>query len=168
MKKALVVLMVSIFLIASWSLLFGAEIAKEGESDIKSVMSGTFKTLPMEKERVEMQMEVFGVVVEAKENSPLYNATAYVLGESHTLKGSYEERGFIRFTRPDGDQVFATYEAKGIVGGERKVKTTFVGGTGKCSGITGGTETSSVAALRPPKDGVGMSITAGKYSWRIP
>jgi hypothetical protein len=168
MKKALVVLFVSFFLSASWSLVFGAEIAKEGESNYKGAMSATFKALPMEKERVEWQFEVFGVVVEAKEDSPLYNATFYALGELHALKGAYEERGFVRYTRPDGDQVFSTYEAKGALGGERKLKLTFVGGTGKCVGIAGGGELSGVHGLRPPKEGVGMSISIGTYNWKIP
>src|SRR3990172_8283604 len=113
MKKALVILVLSFFLSGTWSLVLGAEMAKEGESDYKAAMSFTYKTLPMEKERVEWQFEVFGVVVEAKDNSPLHNATFYALGELHAFKGAYEERGFVRYTRPDGDQIFSTYEAKG-------------------------------------------------------
>jgi hypothetical protein len=168
MKKGLVVVIVSFFLLTSWSLVLGAEMAKEGESAYKVAMSVTYQTLPMEKERVEMQYEVFAVTVETKENSPLYKSTSYALGEVHTYKGAYEERGFIRFTRPDGDQIFATFEAKGNVGGERKVKSTFVGGTGKCAGITGGMESIGVGGLRPPKEGVIMALSDGKYSWKIP
>jgi hypothetical protein len=168
MKKALVVLVISFFLSASWGLALAAEMPKEGESNYKSGMSWTFKGLQMEKERSEWQFEVFGVVVEAKENSPLYNATFYALGENHVYKGAYEERGFIRFTRPDGDQIFATYEAKGTMTGERKIKSTLVGGTGKCAGITGTGEFSGVSGLRPPKEGVGMSVSIGKFNWKIP
>jgi len=169
MKKAFVVLMVSFFLSASWSLLLGAEMAKEGESNIKSAMSVTFKTLPMEKERVEAQIETFGVTVEAKEDCPLFSSTFYVLGESHAYKGVYEERGFVRYTRPDGDQIFLTYEAKGNMQGERKTKLTVVGGTGKCAGITGEMDASpALKGLRPPKEGVGMGVAVGKFSWKIP
>jgi hypothetical protein len=168
MKKGLFVLMVCFFLSASWTLVLGAEMAKEGESDYKSAMSWTYKSIPMEKERFEWQFEVFGVVVEAKDDSPLYNATFYALGENHAYKGAYEERGFIRFTRPDGDLIFATYEAQGKMQGERKIKITFVGGSGKCAGITGGGEWIGVGQLRPPKEGVGMSISAGKFNWKIP
>jgi hypothetical protein len=169
MRKALIVLMVSLFLSASWSLVFGAEMAKEGESNIKSAMSFTFKTLPMEKERVEMQMETFGVTVEAKEDCPLFGTTIYVLGESHTYKGVYEQRGFARYTRPDGDQIFFTFEAKGNVQGERKTKLTVVGGTGKCAGITGEMEaTPALKGLLPPKEGVGMMVSVGKFNWKMP
>ena len=168
MKKALVVLMVSFFLLASWRPVFGGEMAKEGESTFKSAMSWSFKSLSMEKERSEYQFEVFGVAVESAESSPLYNATFYALGENHVYKAAYEERGFIRYTRPDGDQIFATYEAKGTLPGERKIKVTFVGGTGKCVGITGAGEWSGVSGLRPPKEGIGMSVSIGKFHWKIP
>jgi hypothetical protein len=169
MKKALVVLIASVFLSASWSLVLGAEMAKEGESNIKSAMSFTFKHLPMEKERVETQIETFGVTVEAKEDCPLFSSTFYVLGESHAYKGVYEERGFVRYTRPDGDQIFFTYEAKGNMQGERKAKLTVVGGTGKCAGITGEMDGSpALKGLRPPKEGVGMGVAVGKFSWKIP
>jgi hypothetical protein len=168
MKKVFIALALSLFVSASWNVVFGDEMAKEGESHYKAAMSATFKTLPMEKERVEWQFEVFGVVTEAKNDSPLYNATFYALGELHGFKGAYEERGFVRYTRPDGDQIFSTYEAKGKMGGERKLKITFVGGTGKCVGITGSGEWTGVSGLRPPKEGVGMSVSVGKYSWKIP
>lgn len=167
MKKALIVFMVSFFILASWSPAFGAEMAKEGESPYKAAAIATSKALPMEKERVEVQFEVIGVMVEAKDDSPLYNATMYGLGELHGFKGAYEERGFVRFTRPDGDQIFSTYEAKGKMGGERKVKITFVGGTGKCVGITGSAELTGVR-LRPPKEEVVTSISVGKFGWKIP
>jgi hypothetical protein len=169
MKKGFVVLMVCFFLLTSLTLVFAAEMVKEGESDYTAAMSWAFKSLPMEKERVEFQFEVFGAVVDAKEDSPLYKATFYGLGELHALKGNYEERGFIRYTRPDGDQIFATYEAGGsLVSGERKIKGSLVGGTGKCTGITGGGEWRGVSGLRPPKEGVGMSVSIGKYNWKIP
>lgn len=168
MKKVFVALVVPLLLSAFLSPVLAAEMAKEGDSNYKSAMSWAFKGLPMEKERSEWQFEVFGVVVEAKDSSPLYNATFYALGENHVYKGAYEERGFIRFTRPDGDQIFATYEAKGTMTGERKIKITFVGGTGKCVGITGAGEWSGVSGLRPPKDGVGMSVSIGKFNWKIP
>jgi hypothetical protein len=92
MKKALIVLIVFFFLLASWSLVFGAEMAKEGESNYKAAAIATSKSLPMEKERVELQFEVIGVMVDAKDDSPLYNATMYGLGELHGFKGAYEER----------------------------------------------------------------------------
>jgi len=91
--------------------------------------------------------EAAGLVVEAPENSPLYKASYLVFGSSHRVKDDYEERGSVRYTRPDGDEVFLTYEAKGKVGSERKSKAAFVGGTGKCGGMTGTMEANGI--IRP-------------------
>jgi hypothetical protein len=168
MKKVSVVVIISFFLIASWTVVLAAEMAKEGESIIKSASSITHKSITMEKERAEYQWEIHGVVAEANENSPLYNATFYSLGHFHVFKGAYEDRGFTRYTRPDGDHIFATYESKGKVGGERKIKITFVGGTGKCAGITGEGESIWIRGLRPPTKGTSMSLYVGKFKWKIP
>ena len=168
MKKVRVVVIISFFLMASWTIVLAAEMAKEGESPIKTASSVAYKSLAMEKERAEYQFEIHGVVTEANENSPLYNATFYALGHFHVCKGVYEDGGFTRFTRPDGDHIFATYESKGKVGGERKVKTIFVGGTGKCAGITGEGENLYIRGLRPPAKGTSMGLYVGKFHWKIP
>ena len=168
MKKTLIVLIVSIFLSTYWSLVFGAEMAKEGESNYKLAKSFMKKNIPFEKERVEVQIEECGVVVEAKEDSPLYNATSYVLAEMHIYKGAYEVRGFIRYTRPDGDQIFAVIDSKDAMAEGAKSKVTFVGGTGKCAGITGTGEWTGVRGLKAAKEGVDMGISIGKYNWKIP
>lgn len=168
MKKLWTIFIVMLLLITSWSYVSGAELAKQGEGTYKAGMSWTAKAIPMEKERVEMQFDVTGVVLEAPENSPLYNATFWALSELHAVKGDYEERGFVRYTRPDGDLVFMTYEAKGKLGGERKIKASFVGGTGKCAGMAGTGDFSGVGGLKPPKEGSGMSATVGKFNWKIP
>lgn len=168
MKKLWTIFIVMLLLTTSWSYVSGAELAKQGEGTYKAGMSWTAKAIPMEKERVEMQFDVTGVVLEAPENSPLYNATFWALSELHAVKGDYEERGFVRYTRPDGDLVFMKYEAKGKLGGERKIKASFVGGTGKCAGMAGTGDFSGVGGLKPPKEGSGMSATVGKFNWKIP
>lgn len=168
MKTKRIIGIVLICLAIPWSLVNGADLAKQGEGTYKAGMSAELKTLPMENERIEFIFEVTGVVMEAPENSPLYNATFWALGESHALKNDYEERGFIRYIRFDGDFVFAKYEAKGKLGGERKIKIVFVGGTGKCAGITGGGEFNGVSGLQPPKEGVAISVSVGKFNWKMP
>lgn len=168
MKKISVVVIVSFFLLASWTVVLAAEVAKEGQSNFKSASSITHKSIKMDKERAEYQWEIHGVVAEANENSPLYNATYYTLGQFHVFKGAYEDRGFTRYTRPDGDHIFATYESKGEVGGKRTVKITFVGGTGKCAGITGEGESTYVRGLRPPTEGTAMGLYVGNFNWKIP
>lgn len=168
MKKVSVIVLVSCFLIASWTVVLAAEMAKEGESKFKSASSITHKSIKMGKERAEYQFEIHGVIVEADENSPLYNATFYALGHFHLFRGAYEDGGFIRYTRPDGDYIFAVYESKGKAGGKRTVKTTFVGGTGKCAGITGEGDSIYIRGLRPPIEGTAMSLYVGNFNWKIP
>lgn len=61
----------------------------------------------------------------------------------------------------DGDQVFSTYEAKGLKG-----KHVFVGGTGKYAGITGEADY-TYQPLKGP-DGRGMNIVPHKAIWKLP
>jgi hypothetical protein len=168
MKKITIAIVGTFFLLTSMNHAIGAELANQGEGAYKAGMSWTFKTLPMEKDRLEMQFDVAGVALEAPENSPLYNATFWALGQLHAVKGEYEERNFIRYTRPDGDHIFGTYEAKGKLRGERKIRLIFVGGTGKCVGISSEGDFRGLVGLRPPKEDIGMSVTIGQFNWEIP
>lgn len=168
MKRLSVLLTTSAWLFVSLNIATGAEFDKQGGGNYRAGQSATFKSIPMEKERLEIQFEVTGIVVEAPERSPLYNATLFALGEMHAVKGEYSERGFARYTRPDGDAIFMTYEAKGKLGGERRVIGTFVGGTGKCAGITGGAEFSGIHGLKSPKEGTLVSMSVGNFNWSIP
>jgi hypothetical protein len=168
MRRIIVASLLTFVLFGTFGLVANAEMEKEGEGICKTAMSWTMKTIPMGKERLHANFEVTGVVVEAPADSPLFNATFYALGSVHAIKGAYEESGFIRWTRPDGDQIFATYNVAGKMGGERKITQTFVGGTGKCAGITGGTEMTGVRGLRPATEETHMSVSVGKYHWKIP
>jgi hypothetical protein len=162
------VFIAAFILFTTWSPVAGAELAKQGEGTFKHAHTGTYKLLPMGDERSESIFEVAGIVVEAPENSPLYKATYLVFGSSHRVKDDYEERGSVRYTRPDGDEVFMTYEAKGKVGSERKSKGTFVGGTGKCAGITGTSESTGIMGIKPPKEGMSAGSSSGKFNWKMP
>ena len=70
-------------------------------------------------------------------------------------------RGTCIDTDKDGDEIFSTYEAKGMSG-----LHTFVGGTGKYAGITGTAE----YTVEPVKsfDGTPMNIIRHKATWRLP
>jgi hypothetical protein len=141
----------------------------EGSGQYKGVFSYTFKALPMEKKRIHMTVEAVGLVVEAPADSPFYNSTFYVLGAIHAIKGVIKDySGFIRYTCPNKDTIFATYTGSGEFGVGKKVTYTFVGGTGQYAGIEGGAElTGGKGFPRPTKsDGIGMS--EGKVHWKIP
>ncbi len=169
MRRTIVVSLLTFVLLGTFGLLANAEMAKEGEGIQKNASSWTMKVIKMGKERVHMTFEITGVVLDAPANSPLHNATFYALGSLHAIKGVYKESGFVRWTRPDGDQIFGTYNAAGKMrGGERKLTQTFVGGTGKCTGITGGGEATGIRGLRPATKEIRMSVSVGKFHWKIP
>jgi hypothetical protein len=168
MKRSWIVSIAVFCLIVPWSYVLGAELAKQGEGTFKMAHTGTYKLLPMGNDRSEAIFEASGLVVEAPENSPLYKASYLVFGSSHRVKDDYQERGSVRYIRPDGDEVFLTYEAVGKVGVERKSKATFVGGTGKCAGITGTSEATSIMGIKPPREGMSAGSSSGKFNWKIP
>jgi len=168
MRRTIMASLLTFVLLGTFGLLANAEMAKEGEGIQKNASSWTMKVIKMGKEHIYMTFEITGVVLDAPANSPLYNATFYVLGSMHAIKGAYKESGFSRWTRPDGDQIFGTYSAAGKMGGERKLIQTFVGGTGKCAGITGGGEATGIRGLRPATKEIRMSVSVGKFHWKIP
>ena len=168
MKKSWIILIALLCLITPLNFATGAELAKQGEGTIRMAHTGTVEFLPMGNERAEAIFKISGVVVEAPENSPFYKSTYLVFGSSHRFKDEYEERGSVRYTRPDGEEVFAIYEAKGKIGTERRSKGTFVGGTGKCAGITGALETTGIMGIKPPKEGMSAGSSFGKFNWKMP
>jgi len=171
MMKMIIISVLTFVLSVAFGTVAGAEMAKDGEGSYVSGQSGTLKVLPMEKERLQMNYDTMGVVVEAPADSPLYNATFHALGGLHAIKGVYEDRGFVVWTRPDGDKVFATYEATGKVGVGgvgRKCTFSFVGGTGKCAGIQGGGEYTGVGPVRASAKGTFQGISKGRFHWKMP
>ena len=70
-------------------------------------------------------------------------------------------------TDPDGDKVFATWKGSGNLGKDAKGTYTYVGGTGKYEGITGGGEFTR-SGLQPPSKGVWAAITLFKGNWKLP
>ena len=120
-----------------------------------------------------MNYEVTGISRGQDEKSPFYNNTIHCLGSFHAIKGVFEnDTGFCAYTRPDGDQIFMTFEAKGKLGvtdggvsgnGIAKI----VGGTGKCAGIQGSGEFER-HSLRPTAPGTFNSFNITKGSYKIP
>ncbi len=93
--------------------------------------------------------------------------TMYFLGALHAVKGAFEESGFTVFTVPDGDKVFATWKGSGNLGKNAKGTYTYVGGTGKYTGITGGDEFTR-SNLQNVSKGVWAAITLFKGNWKLP
>jgi hypothetical protein len=170
MNRLIVSFILALFLFVAFVPLSNADMAKEGSGNYKSVMTFTFKAISVEKERLYMTFDVIGGISEAPADSPLFNATFHALGALEAIKGAYKESGFLIYYRPNGDKVYTTWQATGTLGGtDRKLTLTFVGGTGECAGIEGGGELTGVRPLynKPTKD-VRVSMSVGKFHWKIP
>lgn len=167
MKKFMTLMSIFI-LLGTAGFVFGAEMAKEGSGDYRSGKTGTFEVLAMEKERFQMNYEETGVVVAAPENSPFHNASFRSLGSIHGIKGKWKARGFVVWTRPNGDKVYGTAKGEGVMGGPSSGVITFVGGTGTCAGIEGALEMKNTPGIKPSKEGTWAGISVGKFNWKIP
>lgn len=162
--------LLALLLLISAGTVFGEEIVKEGSGETTMIFSGTFTALPMEKERVQMNYEVFGLIPDAPPESPIYNATFHCLGALHAVKGVYEnDSGLCSYTRPDGDMIFATYKATGRLGGAGGKGTwSYVGGTGKYVGIQGSGEFERLPGFRSSGKGTFQGMNKSKGQWEIP
>ena len=168
MKKTLTILILSLFLLASTGLVFGAEMAKEGSDTATTGFISTYQVLAQGKEYLQMNYVANGVVVQTEnEASPLYMSSCQCVGSIKAIKGEYKEIGLCTYTRPDGDQIYGSYEGTGKLGQSAKGSFTFVGGTEKLVGTTGGGEWTRTS-LKGPAKGVGASISKFTYNWKIP
>jgi len=167
MKKTLMMIILTLFVLATVGNVFGEEMAKEGSGSGKNYATGTAKALPMGEERIHLTYEGSGIYVSDIEEGFLNNASQHFLGSLHAVKGAFEESGFMVSTGPDGDKVFATWKGSGNLGKDAKGTYTYVGGTGKYTGITGGGEFTR-SNLQPASKGVWAAITLFKGSWKLP
>lgn len=168
MKRLNVFVLMAVFSLILISSISFAEMAKEGNGDYRSAKSGTFTVLPMEKERLQMNFEEIGVVVGVPENCPLFNASFRDMGTLHAINGKYTASGFIEFSIPNGDKVYATLKSEGMLGKGATGVAEFVGGTGTCKGITGTIEYEPGAQIKSVKEGTYQGITVGRLNWKIP
>ena len=167
MKKTLAVLILAPLLLVSAGFVFGAETVKVG-SDIASIgFAFTSQVLAQGKEYLQMNYDARGVVITEDEGSPLYLSSVQCVGSLKSIKGVYKEIGLCTYTCPNGDQIYTSYEGAGKLGQGAIGLTTFVGGTEKCIGITGGGEWTRTR-LRGPAKGAGASILKLIYNWNIP
>ena len=168
MVKKPMAFLFALLLLISAGTVFGAEFAKEGSGDYRSGKNGTFTLLPMGKERAQMNFEEFGVVVSAPENSPFHNATFRDMGTAHIIKGKWKSTGMVEFTCTNGDKVYATFEAQGVMVGPSGGDLKIVGGTGTCTGITGTLKLKNTPGIKAAKKGTWQAISVGTVTWKIP
>ena len=168
MKKAFITLVFTLFLLNTAGNVLSEEMAKEGPYKSKNYVTGTAKALPMGEERLQLTYEGSGIYMSDTEGGFLNNASVHVLGAVHAVKGTFEEdSGSMVLTVPDGDKAFVTYKGSGNLGKDAKGTYTYVGGTGKYTGITGGGEFTR-SHLQPASKGGWSAITLFKGNWKLP
>lgn len=110
--------------------------AKEGSGSYLGVKAGTITILTFGKGHMQINFDEAGVIEEAPENSPFYNASFHSIGTFTTNHGATEGSGGIKFTRPNGDIFNGTFDFGGI---HQRGPTTgiikLLGGTGECAGM---------------------------------
>jgi len=144
-----------------------AEMAKEGSATDTVYFTGIYQILAQEKENLGVNFDARGIVSSEDESNPFYKASGQCLGTHMAVGGEFKELGLCTYTRPDGDQIFVSYEATGKRSDPVKGTHTFIGGTGKCAGITGNGEFTREQLKGTPK-GSGANIVKRTSSWKIP
>ena len=167
MKKKLTILMFTFILLGMNGFVFGAEMAKEGSGTGIIYYTSTSQVHAQGKENFVVNYDARGVSATDDETSPFYMSTDQCIGSLKAIKGEFKESGLCTFTRPDDDQIYMSYEAAGKYGAPVKGTYTIVGGTGKCTGITGSGEFTR-SYLKGPAKGISASISKSTGSWKIP
>jgi len=167
MRKVLITLLITAFLVSAIGLAFGDEMAKEGSGSGIIYYTSTSQTLMIEKLAGVWNYEARGVSGTDDKTSPFYMASSKCVGSVKGEKGVFKEAGLCTMTRPDGDKIYMSYEGTAKMGEPMKGSTNLIGGTGKCLGITGNGEFTRVS-LKGPAEGIMASISKSQLSWKIP
>jgi hypothetical protein len=167
MKKIILASVLSLVLLVVLGLDGKAEMAKEGTYSGTLVLSATYKALAMREERLQMNYEYMGVHTSDTAEGFLHNSSGHGIGALHAVKGVYEDSGFHVATDPDGDQAFYIWKGTGKVGGIGKGTVTWLGGTGKYSGLQGSAEY-TVTPVRPAAEGTFQAVGKQKGHWKLP
>jgi len=108
MKKAWVFASPLILLLAFVQPVISGELPKEGSFSYKACGNGTFAAIAMGEERVQLNYEFYGLILNDAGEGFLHLASTHSLGSVHMVKGVYAEpwdRGFHVYIDPDGDKV---------------------------------------------------------------
>ena len=145
-----------------------AEMAKEGTESTIEYFHGTHQSLAMEKESVQMNWEVWGVIVSDTVEGLFHNLSFHCLGGLYAVKGVFDnETGMCEYTRPNGDKVYTTFKAAGEFDKPIKGRATIIGGTGEVKNISGTMEYET-NLLRPAAEGTFQGYVKNKWHWKIP
>ncbi len=152
-----------------------AQIPKEGTGSYTSFYGGTYKALGMGPERYQMTYEHTGAIVSDTGEGIFHNATFHCIGSHVSVNREFDnDIGFCVVTCPDGDKAFYTYKGIGHDLKGAKQTVTYLGGTGKLTGLQGGAEADRIV-LRPsglppgtPYQGPYQGIAKSKGHYKLP
>lgn len=138
-----------------------AQPAKQGEENVTHIYNYVDKVMTMGG-RTTIFRELSGVSRNDKGSGMLHNLGMRCWGFIDVIEGKPSSIGRCVEIDADGDQVFATFENKAGVGSH-----TFIGGTGKYTGITGQQTFSGVSPVKGP-DGLTVLIVSTRTTWKLP
>lgn len=168
MHKGILVLVVGLVSLVAFAADPALPIPKEGSISFVNVLSGNVVRMALGKDRLQLSYDIMGVSTSPTGEGLLHNASVRCVGGLHIVNGAWDDAsGSCIYTRPDGDQVFAIYKDAGKVGIPIKGTFTFVGGTGKMAGITGGGEFTRVS-VRPAAEGTLQSAARYTAKYKLP
>jgi hypothetical protein len=165
MKACMALILTSLLLVTAGSVA-NAKMAMEGSATSTTYFTTTYQILTQGKEYAQFNYDARGVVATENEESPLYMSSVQCIGSVKAIKGEYKEFGLCTYTRPDGDQIYGSYEGTGKSGVGAKGTMPFVGGTGKFEGFTGSAEWTRTS-LKGPVKGAGASVSKFTYNWKL-
>jgi hypothetical protein len=135
-----------------------AEFPKSGSA--KATGYETYVTLDaLDGWEADFQPDVFvqtGLVRSEKEGSPFDKTFLRCVGQEAMIAGAYKVSGTCTETDKDGDKISIAFETGTF---------TYVSGTGKYKGITGGGTSKSEIVFQGPKNGA--MITSYEKHWEI-
>ena len=154
-------------LIAVAAMLAGAALAAQaraGQTEYSGTFCARFVTTMIQAgpDITALNMESWGVQTPDSAFKPWANATNHCVGNLLILDGKPTERGQCVWTDSDGDTFIGSFLGEAGKPGS----WTFLGGTGKWKGVSGGGVYQHVSSSKPRADGTGEGCTthSGRYA----
>jgi hypothetical protein len=147
-----------------------AEMAKEGSGSYRGAKAGKYVTVIVFAEgHIQGIFDEAGVIVEAPENSPFYNASFQSIGTFTVKQGAAEGSGGLKFTRPNGDIFYGTFNFGGLhTRGPSSGVVKILGGTGECAGMQGEIELLPRPKVTNSNEAGYQQMAVANISWKIP
>jgi hypothetical protein len=167
MKKIIIAIVGTSFLLVALCLVANAQMPNEGTFSGNNTYAGTHKIFALDKERFVMVYDNMGVRSEDSGEGPFHGMSSHNVGVGYYEKGVGRLRGYITWADKDGDKIFIEItEEAGQLGSPINGTGKMIGGTGKFSGIEGSMEYTR-RNLRPIADGTHQAVSKHKGNYKL-